>query len=184
MPPTPQPALPEQQSSQHLNKGSPALRPVGVTGQIAINSYPSPSPRPCPHRQERDIVHEIRLTLGRGQAFLVLGRERHIQRVEGGLPGCRNSTCHFAAHSQPARVTGLGVGNRCWPGWQQPNPPSQADSGAWRSRQGPRRAGCRVEERGLASSGGCGGSHAPSVKPAALLCDVCWRVWGSQGKKP
>lgn len=73
---------------------------LAVIGQTAINSSPCPCPGPYnPHRQDRDITHQIRLTLGVGGGKLSLfrGRKGKAYPVGGGLPGCRNSTCHFAA---------------------------------------------------------------------------------------
>lgn len=114
-----------------MNMGSPALQPgkgVEVIGQIAINSSPCPSPRPYPHMQDRHIIHEIRLTLGRGgEAFLVPGpgRKGKAYPVGGGVAWLQKFHLSFCSPPpRPAPVTGLGVGNRCWPGWQQTNPHS------------------------------------------------------------
>lgn len=58
------------------------------------------SPRPCPHRQDRDIIHEIKLTLGWGwQAFLVPARKGKAYPVGEGVAWLQKFHLSFAAPS-------------------------------------------------------------------------------------
>lgn len=118
------------------------------------------------------------MTLGGGQAFLVPGRKGKAYPVGGGLPGCRNSTCHFAA-PLPGQLQ--------LQGWGLATGAGQAGSSLIPHRlprltlvpggpgRGPWGAGCW---RGW---GGRWAAQAPSVRPGPVDSAMC--VGGSgEGK--
>jgi hypothetical protein len=81
----------------------------------------------CTLQQDRGINAEIRLTLGEVVDGLSLFQlEGKVKSSWGQLPSCRNSTCHFAAPSLAGSSYRVGIGNRCWSGWQQSNPPTSS----------------------------------------------------------
>lgn len=65
-------------------------------------------------------------------AFLVPTRKAYLVEVGGWLQKFHLSFCSPSLASSSYKA---GVGNRCWSGWQQPNPPHQL-LGAWRSSRG------------------------------------------------